>query len=223
MSPMPSLRSRRISANRCSTSSRCRLLVGSSIRTMRAREATARQISTTCCAAIGSAPTGRSGRSSGCEKLPSTSSASASASRAGGRQPAARRLAARAGCSRRRSGAGRATAPGGSARRRAGSRRAARPGRYGCARQLHLALVGRQRAGEDVHQRALAGAVLADERVHLVRAASANDTPSSATVGPKRLRMPSSASRLHQTLDRPPRDWTARRGPRPRLPRRRQA
>ena len=40
-------RNRLIKANRCSTSSRCRLLVGSSMRMMLARAAIARQISTT--------------------------------------------------------------------------------------------------------------------------------------------------------------------------------
>ena len=66
--------------NRCATSSRCRVLVGSSISTMRARAAMARQISTTCCAASGSVPTRRFGFRSGCEKLASTSSARRSAS-----------------------------------------------------------------------------------------------------------------------------------------------
>ena len=37
------------------------------------------------------------------------------------------------------------------------------------AGKLHLSFVGLERPGEDVHQRALTGAVLADERVHLPR------------------------------------------------------
>src|SRR5580765_4716195 len=47
---------------------------------MRARAAIARQISTTCCAASGSVPTSRFGFRSGCEKLARTSSARCSAS-----------------------------------------------------------------------------------------------------------------------------------------------
>ena len=39
--------------------------------------------------------------------------------------------------------------------------------RTGCAVEQHFASVGREDAGEDVHQRRLAGAVLAEQRVNL--------------------------------------------------------
>ncbi len=76
-------------------------------------------------------------------------------------------------------------------RRRASSGEA---GAYGAPSSAIVPASGAKRAGEHVHQRALAGAVLADERVDLAAAQIERSTPSSATVGPKRLRMPVSVS-----------------------------
>jgi hypothetical protein len=63
---MPRATSRRTSANNRSTSGPCKQLVGSSISTMRASAARARQISTICRAGSDRSPTRRSGVMSGC-------------------------------------------------------------------------------------------------------------------------------------------------------------
>ena len=220
MMPMPSPRSRRISANRCSTSSRCRLLVGSSISTMRACDATARQISTTCCAAIGSAPTSRSGRSSGCEKLLEHVERECLGLRAA-EEAAPRRLPAEQDVlGDRQVRAERQLLV--DQRDAALARLVRRRRTVRLARQPHLALVGLQRPGKHVHQRALAGAVLADERVDLAglerkRHAVERDGRPEALADAVETRAGSSSP------SRPPRDSTARRAPRPRPPRRRPA
>ena len=59
----------------------------------------------------------------------------------------------------------------------------------------HLALVGVQHAVDDLDQRALAGAVLAQQRVDLARRHAEARRPSLATTPGKRLVIPRSSSR----------------------------
>ena len=160
---------RRSSAKRCRTSSRPRLLVGSSSTRTRQPTASARAISTSCCAATDSVPTGGVGR----DVVRARAAASAARRHLAhprrdrrGRSASARR---RAGCSPSPTGAARATAPGRSSRRRRGARRSGSAAHTGGRRCVIVAGVGRQRAGEDRHQRALAGAVLADQAADLAR------------------------------------------------------
>ena len=95
-----------------------------------------------------------------------------SASRASRRCRGGRAGGARRRRSPRRSDPGRRSAPGTSRRCRAGARPAGSPIRCGSPSIEDLAVVGLDDARQDLHERRLAGAVLADERVHRARARS---------------------------------------------------
>ena len=194
MIPMPSPRSRRISANRCSTSSRCRLLVGSSISTMRACDATARQISTTCCAAIGSAPTGRSGPQLRVrEAAEDVERELLRPPSAGRRRPCdgsrpSRMFSATVRCGQSDSSWWISATP----RWLASCGEA---GRYGSP-DSRISPSSGCSAPARTFISVLLPAPFSPMSAWTCPARSANDTPSSATVGPKRLRMPSRRSRL---------------------------
>ena len=92
----------------------------------------------------------------------------------------------RARCFPSPTGPARATAPGRSSRRRHGARRAVLR-RDRRRRRASSARIGCSAPGEDGHQRALAGAVLTDQRAHFAGGTS-RSTPSTAMVAPNRLR-----------------------------------
>ena len=114
----------------------------------------------------------------------------APASARGQRSPRAHRLACPSSdVLGRREVRARATAPGRSSRRRGRGRRADRGGRYGAPSSSHRAARPDCSApGRHLHQRALAGAVLADQGVDLARAARRGRRRPGPRVGPKRLR-----------------------------------
>ena len=109
-----------------------RLLVGSSSTSTRQPMASARAISTSCCAAGGRSPTARIGRDVAMAELARAPRRAVSRIRRDRRcrtTPPPRPARRRARCSPSRSGAARATAPGRSSRRRRGARRADRAAR----------------------------------------------------------------------------------------------
>ena len=99
----------------------------------------------------------------------SSSAARARGARSSGRAASRRAAPGRGPCSRRRSGRGTGPAAGRSARRRARARAAGRARRRARPPTSTRAGVGAVGAGDDLDQRALARAVLADERVDLAR------------------------------------------------------
>ena len=158
-----------MTSNSRRVSSRPRLLVGSSITSTRAPVASARAISTICCAATARRACARIERDVG----------PADARRAPARRcleppPSGRlrdaRVRRRGRCSPSPRDGARARAPGRSSRRRRAARRAGCLGWKGAPSSSSVAGVRAQRTGEDRHQRALAGAVLADERADLAGA-----------------------------------------------------
>ena len=157
-----------MSAKSRSTSPRGRLLVGSSIRTTRARVAMARQISTTWRAPIGSRPTTASGSMSGWPNSASTSRVGCRA-RSRSHSAAPRRLGAhqhvlghREVREQRQLLVDERDAARRARRAASAARRPRRPPRC-------VPASGRCEPAQDGEQRALAGAVLAEERVHLAR------------------------------------------------------
>ena len=158
----PCARSRPTIANRRSVSRALSEVVGSSRITTRASTASALAISTSC-RSPGARPL--HGRRPGTRRGPPASSRA----RAALLQPGAvdERAAPGQGVagtgSRRRSGSGRGSAPGARRRSRGPSRRTATRGRVGRAVEPHRAPLGREHPAEDVHQRRLAGPVLADQ------------------------------------------------------------
>ena len=169
---VPCARRRAMSANSASASAWARLLVGSSRTSTRQPTATARAISTICCAAIGSVPA--TTVAAGCCGWCSSASARAARSRMRGAIEQAPRHRAR------RLDAEQDVLGDGQVRRQRQllvdhrHARAARVQRLGRRvrprRRASSPRVGLQRAREDLHERALAGAVLAEQRVHLARA-----------------------------------------------------
>ena len=163
-------RSRRISANRRSTSSRGRLLVGSSISTIDARGRHRP-------ADLDHLPRGDRqraderdrARSSGCEKLLEQRARPRARIAARSSQPAARRLAAQQDVLGHRQVRAERQLLVDQRDAGAGARRAATPARTARRRPHRRPRRARSAPAMHVHQRALAGAVLADQRVDLAR------------------------------------------------------
>ena len=104
-----------------------------------------------------------------------------------------RRLGAEQRCFPRRSDAARDSAPGRSSRRRSAARACGSRGANGWPSSSIAPASGRVRAAEDLHQRALARAILADQRMDLARRDLERHAPQRC-VAPKALRMPVSLS-----------------------------
>ena len=201
MMPMPSARSCRMISNRCSDSPAVSDEVGSSMMMMRALSDSALAISTICICPVRERETGVVGRHAQADAL----------------EQRRRSRSAIAGAQRARAGrAWRASLPRKMlpAMSRLGASisswwMSAMPSavRVAHAVEAHgapvdpdLALVGRVRAAEDLHQRALARAVLAHQGEHFARA-QRSDTPCSATTPGNVLVIPRiSSSRARRGL-----------------------
>ena len=169
-------RDRATSANRRSTSAAPRLLVGSSSTSTRSLPpraravASARATSTSCRSASGSSLTRAAGRrravaEGAAQRVTHEAAPMARASRT----PAPRGLDAERRRSRRRRGAGRAPAPGAPSRGPRARASAGPRGAHGSPSMLDGPRVRRDHARERPSERALAGAVLAEHRMHLAR------------------------------------------------------
>ena len=156
--------------NSRSTSSLSSTADGSSMTISRASWDSARAMLTICCA--GGRQASRPPRSARISGWPSRASSSRAGAVRRGRSGEARAGTApgRGRCCRRPSARRRGRAPGRSSRCRAASPPADRPATPSRRRQVIAALVGLVGAGEHLDQRRLAGAVLAEQAVHLTGA-----------------------------------------------------
>ncbi len=160
----------------CSTSWSLSEAVGSSMIRIRASAPSARAISTSCCSGIERRRTSVSGSIA----APIRSSSRRARSRRSPqrmRRQAPARLQARGRCSRRRSGRGRGPAAGRSRRSPAPRARTGSFSSTDLAVDLDRPLVRPVGAGDDLDQRRLPRAVLADQRVDLARPAGRTRPP----------------------------------------------
>ena len=176
-----------------------RLLVGSSRTSTRQPMASARAISTSCCAAGDRSPTIASG---GMSWWPSSRERRHAPS-ARHRDRAARRRGAparrRARCSPSRSGAARARAPGRSSRRRRGAPSSGSRGAYG-APSSGIAPASGFSAPARIAISVLLPAPFWPTSAHTSPPRTAKSTPSSATVAPNALRTPRISKRGGRAL-----------------------